>query len=308
MKLWPDAVQMFLADPACNLTTEQSRKGYAKALQGLHFHYPNHELEDYTEQDLLAFCGRPDLAPNSRKGYRTRVHAFFSWAKWRGLIKEDPSSNLQRALRPGTEPVSTFHWLSEEEVNKVLDSIDTSTLTGLRTLVVLRLGFTSGLRRNEIASLKWDDVSLPKQQITLLGKGQKKASVFITDRTAAVLEKWHAAFAEGLGRDPKNEPVVCRFRRLADFQGTFYTEPIWEDGLSPDAVARIVERASKEVGIDFKAHDMRRSFAGILEDRGVPIQDISAALRHSNIGTTQRYLEKRQDAAYRAVRARGFDL
>jgi integrase len=42
--------------------------------------------------------------------------------------------------------------------------------------------------------------------------------------------------------------------------------------------------------MDIAPHDLRRTFAGLLEDQGVPIEKISAALRHSDIGTTQRYL------------------
>jgi integrase len=47
-----------------------------------------------------------------------------------------------------------------------------------------------------------------------------------------------------------------------------------------------------EIGIpDLRPHDLRRTLAGTLDARGVPVQDIRLVLRHHHVATTQSYLD-----------------
>lgn len=310
MRLYPDAARAFVSDPASNLNTEASRNAYRKTLRLLHFTFPDHLVGDFTEHDLVEFCGRPELSPASQQAYRVRLQGFFSWAKWRGFVPEDPASNLSRMVKGSShKPVRQHNWFTEDEVNRIMASIDTSTVAGRRRLVVARLGFTMGLRQAEIARVSWGQVDLERSQLRIMGKGRKLATLFVTDRTADTLAKWRLEVEEGLGRVPVDEPVVPAFQVVSNFtEGGQDRRVLWDRRVGGQTIHEIVRAINEEAGVRFTTHDMRRSFAGILEDRGMSIEDISAALRHSDIGTTQRYLEKRQDAAYQAVREIGFDL
>jgi site-specific recombinase XerD len=302
MRLYPDATNQYLADPTSGLNTKASRTGYRQALRALQLRNPELHVADFTEDHLIEYIGRPGLSPATVAGYRTRFQGFFSWAVWKNLRQDNPALNLKRLVSGSyTKPVVQHHWLTTAEVSRVLESADTSTLMGLRNLVVLRLGFTMGLRRTEIAELKWDQVDLTRQSLSLLGKGGKRASLYITDATLPWLDKWHSM-------GPGTGPVVCRFNTKTDFQTGWRTEPDWDRGIQGEAIGDIAHKAATENGIQFAAHDMRRSFANMLEEKGASIEEISAALRHSNLGTTQRYLERRQDAAFNAVRKRGLDV
>lgn len=309
MRLYPEAVHKFVDDPANGVTSPNTREAYTKTLRRLAQDHPDHKLGDYTEDELVAFCARPTLAPASQRAYRVRVQKFFTWAKWRGLITENPAEYLDRYVKGSdTKPVRQHHWLPEPTVRRLLDELDRDSVKARRDEIVLRLGFTAGLRRSEITQVRWSDLDLRAQSLTLVGKGRKLATVFVTDPTARVLEKWRAEATEMLGRDPVHEYVVPRLQYKYYFDGGPHQLDVqWDRPISPQMVGEIVNQASEQVGIPFKPHDMRRSYAGILEDRGLGIEQISAALRHSNVGTTQRYLEKRQDAAYQAVKG-GLDL
>lgn len=311
VRLYPDAVTRYLTDPTSGLNTDASRKAYQKTLRALQLTQPDKKVADFTEDDLVNFVGRPGLAPASIAGYRARIHGFFSWAQWRGLRPDDPSANLKR-LTPGslTKPVRRHHWLTSSEVGRILDQVDTSTPIGLRTLVVLRLGFTMGLRRDEIARLTWDQIDLTRQSITFTGKGRKLASLYITDATLPWLDKWRSEALTGHGGHaiPAGAPVVIRFQSRTDFKSGWALTPDWARGVTGDTIGDIVDRAARDAGVEFAAHDMRRSFANMLEEKGASIEEISAALRHSNLGTTQRYLERRQDAGFNAVKKRGLDV
>lgn len=302
MRLYPDAVNRYIDDPTSGLNTSSSREGYRRVLRSLQLEHPDLPVAEFTEDHLVAFVGRSHLSPATRAGYRTRIHGFFSWALWKRLVTEDPSANLKR-LVPGsqTKPVTEHHWLGTADVAQVFDSVDTATTQGLRLMAVLRLGFTMGLRRAEIAGLRWDQVDLDRQLVSVVGKGQKRASLYITDSTLPWFDKWRSV---GPGRGP----VIPRMNTTTDFRTGWVTEPVWDQHITSDMIGRIVSKASSESGTVFLAHDMRRSFANMLLERGASIEEISAALRHSNLGTTQRYLETRQDAGLQAVKKRGLDV
>ncbi len=80
---------------------------------------------------------------------------------------------------------------------------------------------------------------------------------------------------------------------------------IRENQIKPDtsifpityAAARIVvKKAGDLVGIHLKPHDLRRHAATYASRSGTPLEIVSKILlRHSNLSTTQRYLEKISD-------------
>lgn len=62
------------------------------------------------------------------------------------------------------------------------------------------------------------------------------------------------------------------------------------------AARAVVKKAGRLVGIDLKAHDLRRHAATYASRSGTPLEIISKViLRHSNLSTTQRYLGKVSD-------------
>lgn len=69
----------------------------------------------------------------------------------------------------------------------------------------------------------------------------------------------------------------------------------WTRGVTSGVTVRerIALRA-RAAGIDhLRPHDLRRSFAGILEDANTDMRDIQAALGHEQLATTERYLKQR---------------
>jgi hypothetical protein len=78
MRLYPDAVTQYINDPASGLNTESSRTNYRKTLRALQAAHPNHTIQDFTETELVAFCGRAHLSPATRAAYRTRINSFYT--------------------------------------------------------------------------------------------------------------------------------------------------------------------------------------------------------------------------------------
>ena len=66
----------------------------------------------------------------------------------------------------------------------------------------------------------------------------------------------------------------------------------WWTSLKYDGVLHAVRQTGLRHGVKLRPHDLRRSFASILEAQGVPLNDISLAMRHENVATTSRYLDR----------------
>jgi integrase len=62
--------------------------------------------------------------------------------------------------------------------------------------------------------------------------------------------------------------------------------------MSGVAIFQLVNRYGKAIGIlELAPHDLRRTYAKLGYEAGVPITQISTLLGHANIATTQKYLD-----------------
>lgn len=168
-------------------------------------------------------------------------------------------------------------WLSQTEVRALVQCHD--NMAGKRDRVVLSLLVGAGLRREELAALAFDSVVLQpvggkfRAVLNVHGKGAKDRIVPISDRLAALLDDWRALAGPGLiARSVSNRREIG-------------------ESLSAVQIFRIVRSAGQRIGKpDLAAHDLRRTYAQLGYEAGVPITQISKLLGHANVATTQRYL------------------
>jgi integrase/recombinase XerD len=96
----------------------------------------------------------------------------------------------------------------------------------------------------------------------------------ISDKLAALLDEW----ATVTGR----EGHIVRSLGMAQDLG---------ENLSTVAIFKIVRKHGAMIGLpELAAHDLRRTYAQLGFDAGVPITQVSKLLGHSSVETTQRYL------------------
>ena len=73
--------------------------------------------------------------------------------------------------------------------------------------------------------------------------------------------------------------------------------------------SQYVDRHGNQIGIAYlRPHDLRRTFAGLLDARRVPLQDIRVVLRHDTIDATHAYLADNPLRARRHLRRFTLDL
>lgn len=180
-------------------------------------------------------------------------------------------------------------WLSKDEIRQLMQSarqISTSRNQELRNHVVMTMLCTMALRRDELASAKWGDLSTQNDRpvMRVHGKGRRMAVIDIPRPVLQALDNWRRVVSPGEPRPPAHSALVRRLwkgGRVSKF------------GLTPDGIWLIIDLASESAGLGHVApHDLRRSVAGALQESGVTIDKISRLLRHRNVAITERYLSR----------------
>ena len=186
---------------------------------------------------------------------------------------------VARAVRPvkATKGTRAHIWLERSEVAHLLGSPRIQTVAGLRDWTVLAFLVGTGLRREEATRLKWDDLIAQGRRyvIQVQGKGGKYRLVPIAKRMMPRLRRWQAATGD-------NGAIVRRVRK---------GDKLTDSGIAVATVNRIVSRYGADIGQPkLQPHDLRRTYAQIGLDNGIPIEQISTLLGHTSINTAQRYL------------------
>lgn len=305
--LYPTATRQFLDESRARIRTEDSRHSYSKVLRTLQGKHPGRRVSEFTSVDLVAFCQDGALASSSLAQRRGVLVAFFEWAELGGMATPGISAGLRR-IKIRSRPVKHHNWLSPVQVKELMGACDDGTRLGERDSVLVLTGVMTGLRCAELAGLRWGHVNLSERTVSVIGKGEKPAVIGIPARLAEVLFEWRGQCAVGLERPPVGvDPVFPRVRSVCDWASGVRAElVVWTDSIGRGAIRDLVRLRGEQAGIrNLAPHDLRRTFAGLMEEQ-FDLLTVSKALRHSNVGTTQRYLEQ---SPRRAIEAgQGFDI
>lgn len=171
-------------------------------------------------------------------------------------------------------------FLRYDEIEKLLEQIDTSTETGLRDRAIIELLFSSGLRVSELVSLDKDYINTKRREFMVRGKGQKDRPVFISENAATHVENYLASRTDSLPALFINYSKNNESQNNGDFRR-----------LSPRSIQRMIESYARMAGITkhVSPHTMRHSFATDLLMNGADIRSVQTMLGHSSIATTQVY-------------------
>jgi len=150
--------------------------------------------------------------------------------------------------------------LTQEEIDQVILAAPT-----LKTKLMIRLMYTTGLRVSELVIIKKQDIDFNTGRARIKGKGQKTRQISI----------------------PPN--ILAKIKTFSEDKNTF----IFSDNqpLTTRNVQKILNRISKKLNINKKItpHTLRHSYATHLLEAGVDIRVIQTLLGHENLATTQIY-------------------
>lgn len=154
--------------------------------------------------------------------------------------------------------------LSEEEFIKIYKQCDNK-----KHQIILKLMYGCGLRRDEVCSLKTEDVNIDRELIFVKGKGSKYRPVNPGKKLIEDI-KGYVEFA-------KPFEYFIEGQNKGKYSGT--------------SIAKIVERLSEKAGIkrNVTPHMLRHTFATHHMEKGTELRLIQEALGHASSKTTEIY-------------------
>jgi integrase/recombinase XerD len=172
------------------------------------------------------------------------------------------------------------------QVERLLASCDRRTSTGRRDFAILVVLARLGLRANEVAALRVDDVDWRAGEITVHGKGSR------TDRLPLPVDVGQAIAGYCRRGRPRRQCRALFVQAKAPYAA-----------LSSTAVSKVVEAACARAGLPKAgAHRLRHSAAVALRRAGAPLFEIGQLLRHRHVVTTAGYARDDQDALAEVAR------
>lgn len=198
----------------------------------------------------------------------TRVTIFGMMANWavdKGYIMRSPTIGVRISKEPGKVDRNVVDY-----AERIIEHIDdSSNIMAARC----RLLFYTGMRIGEACGLKWSDIDLDKQTISIsrqLYKGR------------IVVPKTNSSYRTITIPDVAID-VIRYFQRIS---GGDYVISTKKTPCSTCAIALEVQDAAKDLGFRFTTHWFRHAHASFCLHHGMNVAALSARLGHASISTT----------------------
>ena len=164
--------------------------------------------------------------------------------------------------------------LSVEQVDALLDSIDTTELLGVRDRALFELIYSCGLRISEACTLKVENLHLRERILIVRGKGDKERMVPFGESARTRL----VTYLE------EARPALVGVRVVPEVFVNYKGEPISRKG-----VWKKFKELEVRAGVFAKVHTLRHSFATHLLAGGMDLRSVQELLGHSDLATTTIY-------------------
>ena len=201
------------------------------------------------------------------------LRSFFRFCCREELCETNPA----KALRTPRAGRKLPHFLSTEQIVKLLEAPPANEPMGLRDRAILETLYSAGLRVAELAGLNVKDWDRDADVLRVLGKGRKERVAPVGRYAARALERWLEV------REPDT-------RAKPDQQQAMFLNKHGRR-LTTRSVGRMLEKHLLTAGLEqiTTPHTLRHTFATHLLDGGADLRSVQELLGHKSLTTTQIY-------------------
>ena len=212
------------------------------------------------------------FAPSSISRNVASIRAFFHYYCQKNGLRENPADVLKAPKIEKKMPGI----LTVDEVDLLLSQPKLNTAKGLRDRAMLELLYATGIRVSELISLKISDLNLRLGYLTCTGGEKERAIPFGSTAKRAVEEYLtHAREKLLAGKESDLLFLNCSGKSMS-------RQGFWKVLKSYAASAGIQQ--------DITPHTLRHSFAAHLVQNGADLKSVQEMMGHSDISTTQIYM------------------
>lgn len=217
-------------------------------------------------------------APKTVRNIISLLSSSYDSAIRLGQIESNPCKMVELPKRSQPK-IDIFN---DDEIVRFLDVLSTKRLD---YIVAYKLALFCGMRRSEILGLKESDINIPFRTVTISRSRHKVNGETVIQKPKT--EKSHRTLA-------LPDFIVSDIVRLLEEHhakeyevSDFLIHDAFGQPMSPSALTHTITRLEKEHGLpNVSLHDLRHTFASMLNNANIDIARISAELGHSNISTT----------------------
>ncbi len=262
------SVVLRLADSTVNVYTND-------IIRFLRFTTTNHlELADVQKKHILRFMSIRDsnhkLSAATHIQMLAAITHLYNYLLTIGIVKHSPTEFVPR---PKKFPKIYRCW-SEKAIQQIIETPDLKKTLGIRDRCIFELFYATGIRRQELVSLRVFDVELTEKVIFIRGKGNRERLLPLTQQALYWLERYYDIRPKLCKTQPPDSLFVSQ-------NGT---------PLCYVSVYKLTKRHARKAGFpDFSPHSFRHAFASHLLHNGANLMMVKVLLGHEQIAATQIY-------------------
>jgi integrase/recombinase XerC len=185
-------------------------------------------------------------------------------------IKENPLQKHKALKTPKRINVP----FNNKEIEDVIKFFDNKTdFISIRNKLIVELLYSTGMRRNELITLRIKDVDLEQNNIKVLGKREKERYIPLLNSVKRTLEEY----------------IILRNQYSVENNYLFITKK--EKKLYGTLVYRVINNYFSSVSSKVKKspHILRHAFATHLINEGADLNAVKELLGHASLASTQVY-------------------
>lgn len=238
-------------------------------------------VEKITETSLNSYIlsiEKEGVAPATVSRNIATIKNFMLYLLKQGKVTSDPTERMRAPKVDKKAP----KYLSIDEVELLLNQPDMNTKKGIRDSAMLELLYATGIRVSELLALTIEDINLNLGFILCRNPENQKERIVPFGKTAKkVLEQ----YMDSTRKEFVKEENSVLFLNVNG-------NPMTRQGFW-----KILKGYAKQAGIDtiITPHMLRHTFAAHLVENGADLRSIQELLGHSDISTTQMYLQTRNE-------------
>ena len=235
------------------------------------------KISDEDITDYLSSMKKANKKTSTISRNLATVRSFYQFLVKTKKIKKDPTIGVKSPKVEKKAPSI----LSSKEVELLLDQPKAVDLKGIRDKAMLEFAYATGMRVTEVISLNVSDVNLEESYV-ICNSGYKKRTIPLGSISLKALQEYVEKARPIL---IKNDDTVALFVNINGKRLT--RQGFW----------KIVKYYKEQAHIDkdITPHVLRHSFATHLLQNGAELKAIQSMLGHSDISSTQVYMQFQDD-------------
>ena len=246
-------------------------KQFKRYLEACEIHYNRVKEEDI--KDYIRELQEDGKKASSISRCIASIRSFYQFVLKRKKIKVDPTANIQSPKIEKRVP----NVLTSKEVELLLEQPKDVDLKGIRDKAMLEFAYATGMRVTEIISLNIDDVNLEEKYVTCKN-GNKQRNIPLGSLSLKALKEYMES----------SRPIMIK----SDDEKALFVN-VNGKRLTRQGFWKIVKFYKEQAHItkDITPHVLRHSFATHLLQNGADLKAIQTMLGHSDISSTQVYMQ-----------------